>query len=147
MLKIITLLLAGFFANQALGFQCYLTMMKDTCWANYDVTIQVLDSVNKKTLATVAIPKGQTWGRQSFDCQANQELLFDATYSPVFWKADEGKTYHGKNAWQLPSSIEKGKIAWDITLCYGDAFYGIPLPPDAMGNCHCDSQGIPAITP
>ncbi len=128
-----------------LAFKCYLTVMKDSCWANYSTTVAVKDAQTHQTYARIIIGEGSTWGRQSFNCDPGQELMFEASFFPVFWKSDEGKTYQGMHFWKLPESTTDKEVAWNISLCFSSQFAEVPFPPDAKGNCHCDASGIPAI--
>ena len=139
----------GFIAvGQCFGFSCYVTLAKDNCWTQYDVTVNVVDASGDKILATIDIPKGQSWGRAPFTCQPNQELKFRAVYSPVFWDSQKGVVYHEKQYLTLPSTIVKSKeVAWNIPVCFAQAFAEIPLPPDAKGNCQCDFTAIPPVKP
>src|ERR1700730_9161796 len=120
------------------AFPCFLTLVKDTCWTNYNVTVTALRANNGKSLTQVTIPQGKSWARQPFDCEPAEELSFTAVFSPIFWASDKGKTYAVLNSRLLPSTIKKGETAWSLTLCYPADFSGVPLPPDAGEACHCD---------
>lgn len=132
-------------SSSAFSFHCFLTVMKDSCWTDYNVTVVAMDSDTNKPAATITIPKGQSWGRQEFNCQPKETLNYLATFSPVFWKQDEGKQYSGKRTWSLPEQIQKGMTAWNITVCYPEQFAEVPLPPTAGGNCTCDARNIPPV--
>ncbi len=134
-------------AKPLLAFPCYFTLAKSNCWANYDVKVDVLDAVSRKILTTVQVAKGQTWTRQSFNCQPGQKLIYFASFQPSFWQSEKGKTYAALRFWALPSTVTEKDSAWEIPVCYPDAFSAVPFPPDAAGDCKCDLGSIPPIKP
>lgn len=126
------------------SIQCFFTLVKDNCWLDYDVTVNVTDAITSKPVLTITVPKGKkSWERKTFDCQPLQSLDFVAKFSPIFWESDKGKTFKGKRTWTLPVHMEKGDTAWNITVCYPEQFTAIPLPPTAGSNCACDTKAIP----
>jgi len=131
----------------SLAFPCNFTLVKDSCWINYDVTVTVINSQTKEELTTTTAPKGQSWIRIPFNCEAGQVLTFDATFEPVFWESDKGKHYSTQKYWQLPATINENDKAWNITLCYPERFSQVPLPPDVSGSCTCDLSKIPPLAP
>ncbi|KTC95869.1 periplasmic protein [Legionella geestiana] len=134
-----------FIPLRALAFDCYVTLVKDNCWTNYDVTVTVTDSATGNAVLTLTAPKGQTFGRGTFQCQAEQTLAFSAQFSPVFWQSDAGKTWRGIRTLSLPKAPKPGELAWNLPICFSSAFSGVPLPPGASGNCACDFGSVPAI--
>lgn len=130
----------------ASAFQCYLTLMKDSCWTNYNVTVTVTDTKTNQVLTTVVVAQGSQWYRQRFDCQPGQNLMFQATFLPVFWQTDQGRVFSGSHYWQLPATVQNNATAWNIPICYPADFSEVPLPPDAKGNCQCTSQDIPPLS-
>jgi len=147
MLKILIMGLGAFFVMQVHAFSCYLTVAKDNCWKDYNVTIGVFDTSNDKQIATLIIPEGSAWARQAFTCQPGEKLRFQAQFTPVFWESDQGKVYPAKDFWTLPDKPAQGDIAWNITLCYPEQFSEVPFPPQAGAHCKCDLSGIPPIKP
>lgn len=129
----------------ASAFQCYLTLMKDSCWTNYNVTVTVTDTKTNQVLTTVIVAQGSQWYRQSFTCQPGQNLMFQATFLPVFWQSDQGRVFSGSHYWQLPAAVQGNDTAWNVPLCYPADFSEVPLPPDATGNCQCSTKGIPPL--
>ena len=125
------------------AFSCVMTIAKDNCWSNYDVTITVLDLDTHKNITSIVIPKGKTWTKQQFTCQPHQKLMYYATFLPIIWKDDAGKTYRGHSFWALPHSINPGETAWQLNVCYARDFAETPLPVDSRGNCRCDFSQIP----
>lgn len=125
------------------SFTCFYTLIKDSCWTNYDVSVDVIDASNLNKLFTVSVPKGKNWERVKFSCTAAQSLIYKAHYSPVFWENEKGKTYHSLRNWTLPGKINPGDLAWTIPVCYPKEFAQVPLPPDAKGSCKCDLKSIP----
>jgi hypothetical protein len=134
-------------SSQVFAFQCYLTLVKDSCWTNYDVNVVVLNSENNDTLTTIEVPKGKSWSRQPFACNPGMKLMYRATFLPVFWQSEKGKTYWAIRYWSLPAAIGPKESAWDIPVCFSSAFAAVPFPPDATGNCKCDLFSIPPVPP
>ncbi|WP_419420900.1 hypothetical protein ACNVED_06270 [Legionella sp. D16C41] len=136
------------FSSQLFAFQCYFTLVKDSCWTDYAVTVKVLDALNNdNNLLTITVPKGQAWGRLPFTCQPNQKLLYQASFEPSIWENQKGEVYNAINYWTLPPAIKTGQSAWEIPVCYPRAFSEVPLPPQATNNCTCDFKNIPPIPP
>lgn len=127
-----------FFFNGAWSFPCYYTLVKDNCWADYDVSVDVIDSANLKKLLTLSLPKGTSWTTSEFNCTPAQGFIYMAKFSPVFWAADEGKQFRGLRNWTLPGTIKPTDVAWTIPICFTSDFADVPLPPDSKGNCKCD---------
>ncbi len=129
------------------AFRCYITLVKDSCWTNYNVSVDAINVMGEKLLTSLVIPQGTSWVRNEIDCQPKETLLFKATFTPAFWEKDAGKIYYGKRYWSFPETIGPNESAWNMTVCYGSDFAAIPLPPDAAGNCACDTSTIPVIKP
>lgn len=132
-------------STQLYAFDCYFTLVKDSCWANYEVTVNVVDAVANKRLTTVVVPKGQSWARNQFTCMPNQNLMYYATFSPIIWQSKKDKIYQAKKYWILPKAPKEGELAWNIPVCFSREFSEVPFPPDASGNCQCDFDSVPAI--
>ena len=145
--KSLILLLGLLCSVQAQAFPCFLTLVKDRCWANYSVSVVATNPGTDKQVVTASVLQGKSWDRQKFDCQPSEGIVFNATFTPVFWASDTGKVYPSKRNWYLPEAIKKGDTAWNLTICYPSEFSGVPLPPDASGNCGCNTDEIPAIKP
>ena len=147
MLKLIVMVLGWVLSMQLHAFPCFLTMVKDSCWANYSVTVDVLNAGTGKPITTIIIPQGKSWTRQQFSCEPKDVMSLKATFTPVFWENDATKIYPSKRDWSLPETIAKGDTAWSITMCYPADFSEVPLPPDANGHCICNTQEIPPVKP
>lgn len=145
--KIVMMLLGFGFSMQIQAFPCFVTMVKDSCWGNYNVTVSVSNVKTGKLITSVIIPQDQFWARQSFSCEPGDAMSFSAVFTPVFWENDKGKTYPGQRTWQLPQEIKKGDTAWNINVCYPAEFAEVPLPPEATSNCTCDLDKIPPVNP
>ena len=128
------------------AFPCYVTVAKDNCWLNYDVTITVSDMVTEAVVTNVLVPKGQTWARQAFSCQPNQKFLYAASFQPIIWQNDAGKTYRGLRSWGLPIAFGPADVAWELKLCYASDFSETPMPPKAGANCQCDFTKVTPVT-
>ncbi|MGQ3891345.1 hypothetical protein [Legionella sp. CNM-4043-24] len=137
------LLLSG----QSLAFPCFMTAVKDSCWGDYNVTVNVSDAVSGETLATAMIPKGQFWTRVPFTCQGGQRLGYSASFEPVIWAGTENRIYEGTKYTLLPLAPKPTEKAWEIPVCFPQAFPGTSAPPTATGNCKCDMTSIPPVPP
>ncbi|WP_133130069.1 hypothetical protein [Legionella yabuuchiae] len=130
------------------AFPCFITLAKDSCWEDYNVTVTVQSVMNdSKALATIVVPEGSTWGRQQFECQLKEELGFVAEFNPVFWEGDSGKKYQGAHFWFLPEQHTGDETAWNINLCFPKDFSEVPMPPQAGSKCTCDFSKIPPVPP
>ena len=132
---------------QVYAFPCFITMVKDSCWAQYNVEVKISDSATNKVVATSSIPVGKSWDRQKFNCEPAETLSLRASFNPVFWESDTGKTYAARHSWSLPLTITKDESAWNITVCYPKDFSEVPMPPEAGNNCKCVTDNIPPIKP
>jgi hypothetical protein len=121
-------------------------LAKDSCWTNYNVTVNVIDDASSTTVLTLSIPKGQTWARGSFECKPAQGLRYVAQFTPVFWQSDVGKSYVSTRTWYMPASVNPADKAWTIPICYPSDFAQVPLPPTADNSCKCDFSNIPEPT-
>lgn len=124
---------------------CFLTLVKDSCWTDYQLTVDVLDASVSQSILSLSVPKGKSWSRQEFTCHAGQSFNYSATFSPVFWKTDTNKHFAGKRTWTLPQKMAEGSTAWSITVCYPEEFAEVPFPPMVAGKCQCDTQSIPPV--
>lgn len=135
------------FCANAYAFPCFITLAKDSCWINYNVTVVVVDGITNQNITTITIPKGQAWARQSFSCQPAQKFMYLATFTPLIWEKDARKVYRAQRFWSMPGSIEPGVTAWNIPVCFSHDFSETPLPPDSTGNCMCDFSTVPPVPP
>ncbi|CAM2975358.1 hypothetical protein [Legionella worsleiensis] len=147
MMRLLTVFCLGFLSAPLWSFKCYYTLVKDSCWTNYEVSVDVMDSAKQDKIFTITVPKGESWGRVEFSCTPAQSLMYFSRYSPVFWESEKGKVYPAIRSWSLPGTINPGDEAWTLNICFSADFSQIPLPPDAKGNCKCDMSAIPAPKP
>ena len=145
MFKFGMMLLSLFLFSQAYAFPCFVTVMKDKCWANYNVTVDVKDVTHDKVMSTVVVPKGKSWERASFDCQAQQELGFYAQFSPPIWEKTRTQTYGAKRYRFLPAQIAATTKAWNVSVCYPADFAGVPSPAGDLSHCGCDASVVTPI--
>jgi len=131
-------------AEGAMAFPCFITMIKDSCWTDYTVTVEVLDSETNAVLTTIVVPKGEPWSRGRFEGKLKQHFMLRATFEPAFWKAEEGKVYYAKRYWKLPDAVKTYTTAVHVTVCYPESFSGVPLPPGAGSTCTCPKQAVPS---
>lgn len=147
MRKVLMILSGVFFLTQAQAFPCYITMIKDSCWSNYNVTVDIVDLFTNKVMVTMTMPKGKSWDRKEIVCQPKQTVQLRATYTPTFWAKDAGKVHYGKRHWSFPDEVKKGDAAWNMTLCFAKDIAEASLPPESSGQCICETKGIPEIEP
>lgn len=126
---------------------CYLTLVKDSCWKMYDVTVDIHDAQTDKKLGSIIVPLGTAWGRQAFECTAGQTLALFAQFSPPFWSTDENKVFPGQRYWKLPDELKSSDVAWNVTVCFPKYFANVPMPPDATSHCACEVDKIPKVSP
>jgi hypothetical protein len=138
----ISLMVALLISTQIWSFPCIYTLVKENCWKDYDVSVDVKDA-DLKTLFTVNIPKGKIWARHEFSCSPAQGLIYVAKFSPTFWESDKNKTYPALRSWSLPGQVNEGEAAWTIPVCFSADFSQVPFPPTAKGTCSCDFKSIP----
>ncbi len=143
--KMVFLLLSLCVLSNSHAFTCYVTLAKDSCWAHYATSIQVIDAASAKTIAKVSVPQGQSWGRVSFPCQTGQTISFSAKYSPSIWQGDQGTSYASEQYISLPAAVTPGSLAWNIPVCFSRDFSGVSIPPSATNRCACDFKSIPAL--
>lgn len=133
--------------TSVVAFPCHVTLIKDSCWKDYEVTVDIIDSGKDTQLTSVVVPKNELWARVKFECEPKQSFLFVSKFAPAFWTTDEGKVYNAKRYWSLPESILPNVTAWNMNICYPDDFSEVPLPPNANNACACSTKGIPAVEP
>ena len=134
-------------SSSLFAFPCVVTFVKSNCWVDYDVTITLIDVANEKTVLTSTLPKQKLWERKEMNCNPRQTFHYTATFTPEIWEGTAGKVYKAIRFWTLPEEIKKNQTAWEIPICFSDAFAEVPLPPKVSGNCGCDFAKIPAIPP
>lgn len=147
MIRCLILLLSLCVANATQAFNCYMTVMKGSCWSNYNVSIDVLDASNDKKIMTLSLLNNKLWNRQPFECTPNQTFNFQATFNPAIWQGDTDTVYLSKSSIQLPMVITKEARAWDVSVCFPESFAEVPTPPNNNGSCACDSSSVPAVLP
>jgi hypothetical protein len=147
MLKLIVFFFGVFFSLQLQAFRCFLTLVKDNCWTNYNVSVPLTSVTTGKLIANLNIPQGESWTRQAFECQPLDTVSVSASFTPATWKTDEGKSYPGRHTWQLPDKVATQVTAWNITVCYPADFLSVPYSLDDTGNCQCEMDNIPPVKP
>lgn len=140
-------LLMLFTPSALLAFPCYITIVKDSCWTNYDVTVTMSNLQTNTKVASVLVPKGKSWEREQFTCDAAQTLSYVATFQPVIWENQANTLYRAVSFWDLPKTIGAHDLAWNLTACFPRDFSGVPTPPTSAGNCSCDVSHIPEPNP
>jgi hypothetical protein len=134
-----------FFYPCSWATQCVLTLVKDSCWTDYQVNVQFTDKLSNKLVTTVNIPANQNWSRVKFNCAAGQVLAGVATFSPIIFSSEKNNTYSGVRFWHLPQTVPEAGVIWSLQICFGSDFANLPFPPKATGNCKCDTSLIPPV--
>lgn len=147
MLRLMSFIACLAYSSMMWAINCYYTLVKDNCWTNYNVTVNVIDAMTNNVLITVTVPTGKSWVRQAFNCQPSQKLKFSSQFSPTFWQGDQGRTFVGLNYISLPDAVNKGDSAWNVPGCFSADFAQVPLPPTGSGQCACDLTKVPPIPP
>jgi ribosomal protein L24E len=142
--KILLLLTLGY-STPLMAFTCYVTLVKDSCWTDYNVKVSIVDTKNKKNLTTAVVPAKESWTRVSFDCNPSQQLEYLANFSPAFWENDKNKVFRSKQYRMLNSAINPTDVAWDIPVCFPAEFSEVPFPPQGDKNCKCDFSVVKPI--
>ena len=145
MFRLFMILVGACLFIQAHALPCYITLVKDNCWSNYNVSVDVVDVSNETVMTTLIIPEGTSWVRNEIVCQPKQTVMLKATFSPVFWESDTGKIFYAQRYWSFPEITKPGVTALSMTICYAKDFAGLSLPPEANGHCVCDTKSIPPI--
>lgn len=134
-------------STAVLAFPCFITLVKDACWAEYTVTMKVLDASANKTVATIVLPKGKNWGRVEFSCVPQEKFLYLAQFTPAFWQGTENTVYKAQEYISVPATITAKESAWNLPVCFPKDFSGVPMPPTATAPCTCDFSNIPPVPP
>ncbi len=141
------LLLNLIFICKANAVSCYITMVKASCWKDYDLYVTVKNSETGDKLGDITVSKGNLWNRKEFICKPGMTLGLEAKYVPEIWKGDKDKVFPSTRFWSLPKETNNtDAIGWNVTVCYPQSFSDVPLPPDATADCTCDMQAIPKFT-
>ena len=143
--RLLLSLLSVGLVSQAQAFPCYITMVKDSCWTDYDVSVNVMDVMSEKPITTILVPSGKSWERYEFSCEEKLTVQLKATFSPIIWETDQEKSYLSKNFLSFPDEIKQGQTAWNMTVCYPSQFAGVPTPPDVSAGCICDTKSTPPV--
>jgi hypothetical protein len=128
------------------AFTCHITIVKDNCWSDYDLNLEVFETRNEHTLLQTTLFEGKTYIRKTFECHAKQEISYKATFSPLIWEKDKDKVYYAKQSITLPEEVHPGEKAWTIDVCFSKQFSNVPMPPTAGQRCECDFDHLPPIS-
>lgn len=130
---------------EAWSLTCYITMAKDNCWKDYNVSVEVRSGETTKQIMVLDIPKGKNFARQSFECKPRDTFYYVATFSPVIWERQTGQKYQAKRIWMIPFNIPSDYVLWEVKACYAEDFAQVPIPPEGNADCRCDFSNIPVI--
>lgn len=140
----VVLLMTYIFVCKANALDCYITVVKASCWKNYDVHVTVNNAETGLKLGEITIYEGKLWGREKFTCNPGITLALEANYSPDIWSGDKDRVFKAIRFWKLPKAPSNADATgWNVTVCYPKWFANIPTPPDATANCECDIQSVP----
>ena len=116
---------------------CKVMLIKNSCWKDYDVTINIIDFKSRQSLQTVELKKGDNYAEQAFECVPLVTYSATATFSPPIWEEDKGKAYGASQVWNAPPALAEGMQAWAISMCFPNDFTGVPAPLGEVSNCEC----------
>src|SRR3990167_581840 len=137
---ILSIIFGSITITQVNAATCYVDVVKDTCWTNYNLALTVINTESGSAIASITVTQGIPWVRVKFPCTHNQTLGFQARYSPVIWQGTENQVYSGQNYWQLSSSTTDAQYT---ALCFGRDFSEVTFPVTGDGKCQCNMQNIP----
>ena len=139
------LLISMLSVANAHAIECYITVVKASCWKNYDVSVTVTDAKTNAELGKITVYEGSMWKRDTFSCKEGQTLALTAKFVPEFWSGDAAKEFKSIRFWRLPEKAGANAIGWNIKVCYPKWFANVPVPPDAGADCDCDMSAVPAF--
>lgn len=126
------------------ALECYITIVKASCWKNYDLTVTVNNAETGMKLGEITVYEGRLWGREKFDCTPGITLSLEAGFSPEIWSGDNERVFKATRFWKLPKKPTNAEaLGWNVTVCYPKWFSDVPTPPDASAKCECDLQEVP----
>lgn len=137
------LLISMLFAANAHAVKCYMTMVKASCWKDYDLTVTIKNAETGDKLGDITVYEGDMWKRGTFSCKEGQTLELSAKFSPVFWSGDSDREFKAMRFWLLPKKAGENAIGWNLTVCYPEWFADVPTPPKATASCACDMSAVP----
>lgn len=138
MIRLVIGALLSMATSFVLAAVCQLHVLKDSCFHNYDVTVEVYLQGAPARLFDIPIVRGQDEGLREFACEADEIYELKARFAPAFWQGDENRVYAQRNYMRLPSHFPANTRVWKLTTCFGRDFIGVPLPPEASSQCRCE---------
>lgn len=138
-------MLALSWVSTSFAVTCYVTFIKDQCYADYNVHLSINDSHSKRSLVELDLPQSKFWIRQAFDCQPNQVVTIASSFTPAIWEADAGKQFFGTHFTQFPDIEPPQGTIWAMDVCFPSQFSKVPSPPKITGTCGCDKTSIPPL--
>lgn len=142
--QIIKTLFFLLFTHSVFSVNCVATIVKDSCWKDFQVDVSIYDSITNSLLTTITVPKDKSWARGLFSCQPNQVFRILGVYSPSIFENENTQVYMKRNI-TLPSIAPKIGVEWAFNICFGVDFAKLPLPPTSLGNCQCQFDQIPEV--
>ncbi len=123
---------------QASDNTCYLEFVKADCWNNYKVELNLIDALTLKEQQHFNVSMNTQSMKVPFTCSANQQIAFQASFSPTIWENQIDTWYQGSKIYNVPSNIDEDQNIWTVNVCFSTDFTGVPLPPDSSrGSCLC----------
>lgn len=132
-------------SGSSVAMNCYFTALKDSCWLNYDVTIQLISGENGATVTYLTIPKGKSWARTKISCSNGDGFSLSATFNPPIWEKDKGRVFKGNTILRVPDKLPQGYVSWDVRSTYPNNFARIPMPASTTGACRVDWSQVPEV--
>jgi len=123
-------------ANASQAVQCLVTVKKNPLWKNESVTVKILDNQTKKQIGIVQLPAATSnkpsvnMATANIDCYKYSTIQLEASYLPVVWSTEQGKTYLSKNTYNFYNELQKAEAlnttALEVTLTFPKDFIGVP---------------------
>lgn len=142
-MKIIILLVSLFSFVTALASDsmvCQVHLTKPACWQKFDVKIMLLNGTTLKVLDTYHLKDNPVLTKK-FDCKPGEVITFASSFDPSIWHNDKYKIFNAQGSWQVPQTLKKGISAWQVNICFPDAFQDVPMPITTQPEtCTCNAS-------
>lgn len=119
------------------NIQCHVQAVKNTCWQDRAVTLELHDIEDLKTKHTFEISKDTSGILQEFDCKNLKRFTFSAKFSPPIRPEDAKNKYVARKVWDVPTQLPPNTEKWVVKVCFSDDFSQVPVPMGAQ-NCRCE---------
>lgn len=120
---------------------CELRVVKNTCWEDYEITVDVVEAEVDKPITQVVVPKNLQSKGEQFSCPKVDKITLHGKFDPPIWQDQKGVSYKAKQVWDVPRTFPEDTERWTITVCFPNDFIAVPIPPKIQLPCLCKYQG------